>query len=777
MRGTLSPELLERLYAEVRIGRQVSHPNVCRLYDVVEVDGHTFLAMEYVDGEDLASLLARIGRLPADKALDIARDLCAGLAAVHDKGIVHRDLKPANVMIDGRGRARLTDFGLAVGARRARARPAFAGTPAYMAPEQLAGGAVTAAQRPLRPRASSSTRCSPAGASSRRRPSTSCARSTARPKAPRLASVARAGSTRAVERVIPQCLEEDPAARPSSARAVLARCPAATRWRRRSPRARRPRRRRWPRRPRWATSRRPRPGRPGSRCSAGSSLAAWLYDRDRRLSGRAAAEAPRVLAERARECSTRLGHAKRPPTPRTSFDWDRALLARTSRGTTRSPDRWDQLRARRSLPLHVLLSPEPAPPGRRRTATRMVRARRPAAGRAGHGGGGARPPRPAPDLPGRAAARESRRGAWPEPDWSPLSRRRGSIRSASAGRAAAVGGAGRLRPQGRLGRPYPGEPADPGPHRGRRVPRPAGLVRGPAAVGRGRRDGRAPARSRTPVGEASVVVLALAMPIGGVLLARRNLRLGRGDRRGAFRVALFVFLTYAIARPLPRRPRRALRRRAVDPDQGARLSRRSGRAQVWLLYLALEPYARRRWPHMLISWKRLLAGQAARSPGRPRRAVRRRWREFWCSSPSGRVLAAARVLGQPPISPGRFLDGADAQRVAAGRLPAVREPVQRGALRDGLPVHPGAAAHAGAEDLAGGAAVVRAAGRRCRAGDPAIEWVAGGLRAAPCWSSSPFRPARPVATALFFMFTSFETILPSTCPPGMRPAACPSCSC
>ena len=70
----------------MRIGRQVSHPNVCRLYDVVEVEGQTFLAMEYVDGEDLASLLARIGRLPADKALDIARDLCAGLAAMHDKG-------------------------------------------------------------------------------------------------------------------------------------------------------------------------------------------------------------------------------------------------------------------------------------------------------------------------------------------------------------------------------------------------------------------------------------------------------------------------------------------------------------------------------------------------------------------------------------------------------------------------------------------------------------------------------------------------------------------
>ena len=69
--------------------------------------------MEDVDGEDLASLLRRIGRLTGDKALEIARGLCAGLAAAHEKDVVHRDLKPANVMIDGRGRARIADFGLA----------------------------------------------------------------------------------------------------------------------------------------------------------------------------------------------------------------------------------------------------------------------------------------------------------------------------------------------------------------------------------------------------------------------------------------------------------------------------------------------------------------------------------------------------------------------------------------------------------------------------------------------------------------------------------------
>ena len=117
--GADDQRALERFHNEVRIARQVSHPNVCRVYDVGEADGMPYISMEYVDGEDLASLLQRIGRLPADKALEIARKICAGVAAAHDKGVIHRDLKPANIMLDGRGNVVIMDFGLA-----GRGRPA-----------------------------------------------------------------------------------------------------------------------------------------------------------------------------------------------------------------------------------------------------------------------------------------------------------------------------------------------------------------------------------------------------------------------------------------------------------------------------------------------------------------------------------------------------------------------------------------------------------------------------------------------------------------------------
>ena len=143
----LAPQLRSRetvnlLYREIRNGRQLSHPNLCRVYDLVETRTDCFVSMEFVEGEDLASLLRRIGRLPHAKALEIARDLASGLSAIHERGMLHRDLKPANVILDQDGRARITDFGLAVFSADVVTGD-VSGTASYMAPELLSGGAAS----------------------------------------------------------------------------------------------------------------------------------------------------------------------------------------------------------------------------------------------------------------------------------------------------------------------------------------------------------------------------------------------------------------------------------------------------------------------------------------------------------------------------------------------------------------------------------------------------------------------------------------------------------
>ncbi len=137
-----SPQL-QHLLRELRVARQIAHPNVCRVWDIEDHEGAAYLTMEFVDGESLDNLLRRIGRLPRDKALDVARQVCAGLAATHDENILHRDLKPGNVMIDGRGRVRIVDFGIAGLADETQRPGTVIGTPGYMSPEQLAGRDVT----------------------------------------------------------------------------------------------------------------------------------------------------------------------------------------------------------------------------------------------------------------------------------------------------------------------------------------------------------------------------------------------------------------------------------------------------------------------------------------------------------------------------------------------------------------------------------------------------------------------------------------------------------
>ncbi len=219
----------QQIVNEVRLARQITHPAVCRVFDVGETDDQVFLSMELVAGEDLATLLRRVGRLPSEKVIDIARQLCAGLAAAHARGVLHRDLKPANVMIDDDGRVRVMDFGIAI--PRGDESPAAVGTPGYMAPEQFTRGAtltectdiyalgiilyeLAVGQHPFRQSGRSAAIAKP----SARVPDID----------PRL------------ERVILQALESDPADRPPSAAAMLAalpsslaptdRRPVSTRW-------------------------------------------------------------------------------------------------------------------------------------------------------------------------------------------------------------------------------------------------------------------------------------------------------------------------------------------------------------------------------------------------------------------------------------------------------------------------------------------------------------------------------------------------------------------
>ena len=140
------PSMVARFHREVRTARQITHPNVCRVHDIGQISFLSatlhFISMEYIDGEDLATLLLRIGHLPVQKGMELARQICAGLSAAHEIGVVHRDLKPANIMLDGRGRARITDFGLS-GVVEEFGRDEHSGTPAYMAPEQLNGASAT----------------------------------------------------------------------------------------------------------------------------------------------------------------------------------------------------------------------------------------------------------------------------------------------------------------------------------------------------------------------------------------------------------------------------------------------------------------------------------------------------------------------------------------------------------------------------------------------------------------------------------------------------------
>jgi eukaryotic-like serine/threonine-protein kinase len=206
-------ELRARFLREARLAARLAHPNVVRVYDVGEDDGRPFIAMEYVDGETLADLLARRGPLPPGDVAALGVQICRALGAAHAAGLVHRDVKPQNLLLREDGQLKLGDFGIAFGLGGTRLTTAgtVLGTAAYLAPEQARGEDVTAAADLYalgavlyemltgRPPRTPSSVAELAEATEIRPP---------------------AGAPRALSEIVMRCLDPDPARRPRSAAEV-----------------------------------------------------------------------------------------------------------------------------------------------------------------------------------------------------------------------------------------------------------------------------------------------------------------------------------------------------------------------------------------------------------------------------------------------------------------------------------------------------------------------------------------------------------------------------
>jgi eukaryotic-like serine/threonine-protein kinase len=598
---------LDRFYAEVRIARQVSHPNVCRVYDVGEIDGQHYLSMEYVDGEDLASLLKRIGRLPADKALDISRELCAGLAAAHDRGVLHRDLKPSNVMIDGRGRARITDFGLAVAAGEV-VEGEVSGTPAYMAPEQLAGKSASVRSDVyslglvLYELHTGRKAFDGASVAELRRKHAE--------NAPASPSTIAPGLDPVVERVILRCLEKEPSVRPPSASQIAAALPGGD-----------------PLAAAIAAGETPSPemvaaaGKEGALAPGrawallGGVLAVILavvlfapFATDLGLAP--LPKSPDALFDRAGELAQKLGYSARPAD--TAFWWDRRedYLRYRARHIP-SPKRVRELAGVEPHPWWFWYRQSPKPmipstlnPDRNQPVTEDA---------------------PPFDVSGMASLALDARGnlvrfrAVPPqiddsnetpsaPEWGALFREAGLDPK-------------RFVPAGSKWVPpsYADTRAE---WDGTFERQPDVPIHVSAAAYRGKpvyfdvlgpwdRPTRMPdvRETRRPfVAQAAFVFMVLSVLGAGVAFARHNLRLGRGDRRGALRLATFVFILSLLAWLVGAHHVGDLIGQFFLLFAALGLALLRG-AFVWVAYLALEPYVRRRWPDLLISWTRLLSGR------------------------------------------------------------------------------------------------------------------------------------------------------------------------
>ncbi len=595
---------LARFHGEVRIARQISHPSVCRVYDIGEIDGLHYISMEYVDGEDLGSLLRRIGRFPSDKGIEIARQLCAGLSVAHEKGVIHRDLKPANVMIDGRGKVRITDFGLASLAGGVTGVEVRAGTPAYMSPEQLRGQGVTVRSDLYslglilyemftgHPASKAETRAELLRV---REEGTLATPSTHVPQL-----------DEGVERVILRCLEKDPSLRPASALAVAAALPGGD-----------------PLAEALAAGETPSPQMVAAAGETGGlkPAVAWiclgavvaiqiamvlLSSPLQMLDRPVLDKTPDVLEDRAIQVIHALGIEFPEADTATGFDAHEAYLRHIQENDP-SPDRWDRLGTERPGPVSFWY---------RQSPRNMI---------ARPGFAVVKPDDPAPSVPGMVQIRldargrliglearppqvDGEKGPWADPDWAALFAE------------ADLDPAGFNRTEPRWTPPmssdvraawegtFPGQPDTPvrieaaGFH-GKPVyfailgpwDRPFPIEEEEAGLG------------ERIVENGNLILYAGAL-IVAVLLARRNVRMGRGDTAGAFKVTL-VFLAvhivvWACWAHHVGRPSQEWEIFRLDTGHTLSLV-----AALWLFYVGLEPLVRRRWPDTLISWNRVLAGR------------------------------------------------------------------------------------------------------------------------------------------------------------------------
>src|SRR5262245_44506689 len=597
--------MLARFHNEVRIARRVAHPNVCRVYDIGEVEGRHFLSMEFIDGEDLGALLKKVGRLPGDKAVEIARQLCAGLAAAHDDGVLHRDLKPANVMIDERGRPRITDFGLAVLSEELRGDEVMAGTPAYMAPEQLTGKEVTQRSdiyalglvlyelftgkrvfeaKSIQELISLHEKSTPPTPSSHVKDIDPLA-----------------------ERVILRCLEKDPKARPASAVQVALALPGGD-----------------PLQAALALGETPSPEmvaaagantglRPAVAVAClmaiiiGLVAAIHFRSKTKLIDGTPFEHPPEVLAGKAREIIAQLGYPERPADSAHGFEYDYQYLDYVrsqipasdwrqpfSQGRPAPIYFWRRESPQQLLPIaqgwlnrggelpklaQVNENDPPITPGslslRLDMQGRLIRfTAMPSQLDEGSG----QSPQPDKDnwaRPFSLAGIDAAHLARTEPMWTPP--------SAFDARAAWVGTfqeqpslALRVEAAAWRGRPVYFEVIGPW----------ATPERGTAVQG----------ANPMTVWNANIIFVAVFL-LGG-MLAWRNWRQGRSDRKGAFRLTVFVLLGLYVAA--------LVGSGVIRNNLGICLF---FAVITWILYLGLEPYVRRRWPTMLISWSRLLAGR------------------------------------------------------------------------------------------------------------------------------------------------------------------------